>query len=222
MTDSTAPGGVDERVERLDVRHVGTVIWKWRILVLAGTLFIVTAAFALLRLTQPAYQAEAVVLFDQPALVATGEGGLAAASKLLNLLPTYSRIAVSDPVLKEVRERVGTSATLQQLKRRIESRPIPDTLALQIVVRDENPEVAEALASTTVQVLDDRFKGMQRVEDLPEEARFVLTTLVEPDAERPGRNVVRSVVLAGLLGLMVMIGLSFFLEYIEQPPPDAA
>lgn len=212
----------DERVERLDIRHLGRVIWKWRILVLAGTLFVATAAVALLRVTEPAFQAETVVLFDQPALVARAEGGLAAASKLLNLLPTYARIATSDPVMSDVRDQLGSGATLDELKRRIEARPIPDTLALQIVARDEDAEVAERLAAATAAALGNHFEAMLEAADLPEESTFVLTTLVEPDAERPGRNEARTVILAALLGLLVMVGLAFFLEYIEQPEGGSA
>lgn len=221
--DATAgpPSVPWERVERLDVAHIGRVVRKWRLLVIVGALFIVGATVALLRLTPPAYEAETVLLFDQPALVATGDEGLATAQKLLNLMPTYARIATSDPVLRSVQERVGTDAPLDDLRSRLASAPVPDTLAISIVASDDQGDVAERLAAATAQALIDRIDEVQEETDVPAAARFIISPLLEPEAERPSRSEVRTIVFAAILGVLVMIGVAFFLEYIEPAPDDS-
>src|SRR5438309_1671847 len=41
----------EEAVDRPDGRHLLAVLWRWKVLIAAGTIFFLAAAFALLRLT---------------------------------------------------------------------------------------------------------------------------------------------------------------------------
>lgn len=209
-------GRQPERVEQLDVRHLARVVWKWRILVVAGVLFIVSATVALFGLTPPDYEAQTTLLFDQPALVATGEQGLATTQKLANLMPTYARVATSDPVLRRVEAELATDQGPEALRQRIDAAPLPDALAIAIRARDEEASIAEQLVVETAQALADVLEDAQIESEIPPQLRITVTPLLEPTAERPERNQARTLVLAGLMGFAVMVGIAFFLEYLEN------
>ena len=206
----------EERVDNADFGHLGRVLRKWRVLIAAGVLFAVAVTFALLRLTTPDYRAETVLLFDQPALVATGEQGLAASQKLSNLMPTYARVATSDVVMAKVRETTGTSESVEQLRGRVDAEQVTDTLALRITVDHGNREAAERTTAAVAQGLRDVLGDLQADSDVPDDLEFVITPLLEPDAERPARDEPRTLLLVGLVALIVMAGVALLLEYVDR------
>src|SRR2546423_12004602 len=134
-----------EVVDRADVAHLWRVIAKWRAVVIAGVVFVLAATLALLALTPPDYEADTTLLFDEPALIASGQQGLDTAQKLLNLMPTYAAEATGDPVLELVRERLGSNASLDDLRARISATPVRSALAIQIKAHDAHAGVAQRL-----------------------------------------------------------------------------
>src|SRR5687768_5211064 len=77
-------------VERTDIRHLWHVIRRGWLLLVVGAIGGAGLTVALLASTTPAYEATNTVLIDQP-LSLSGEQGLGAAQKLVNLMPTYAQ-----------------------------------------------------------------------------------------------------------------------------------
>lgn len=203
-----------EEADRLDLRHLFAVVWKWRILVVAGIVFVLAATALMLRMTQPLYSAEQTVVFDQPGLVEyTGAGPV---EKLNTILPTYARIANSDLTLVRVRARLGTNASLADLRSRLRITHIAGTLALSVQARDANQTVAESIADAATESLIDQVNAFQDRAGVPEAQRYIMTPLDEVKAVRPSQHESRTLVLAALLAFSVMAGIAFLLEYVER------
>lgn len=203
-----------EEVDRLDLRHLFAVVWKWRVLVVAGILFVLAATLAMLRMTQPLYQAEQTLVFDQPGLIeSSGSGPI---EKISVILPTYARIANSDLTLARVQSRLGTSASLSDLRSRLRVVHLDGTLALAIQARDANKSVAESLAEAATESIVDQVTAIQERAAVPEGFRYIMTPLDDVEATRPSQHETRTLVLAGLLAFSVMAGIAFLLEYIER------
>jgi capsular polysaccharide biosynthesis protein len=205
-----------EDVERADVGHFLRVVMRWWVVILAGTIFIVGTAVALLRLTTPPFQAETVLVFDQPVSGGlNGQQGLAATQQIVSLLPTYARIATSDGVLTDAAGRAGVTASLDELRARVKAQPVPETLALRLTAEDANPKVADKLSAavsrTFAKFLDDR----QSAAGIAADRHVTVSPLTARGASREPRAETRTIILAALLGLTVTIALAFFLEYIR-------
>jgi capsular polysaccharide biosynthesis protein len=211
-----------EAVERFDIGHVFRVARRWLTLILAGVVFIVGATVALFRLTPPDYQATTVLLFDQPQLVG-GTGGLGAAQKLLELMPTYAELAVSDVVLREVRETLRTDASFATLRSRLVAIPVEGTLTIRITASDPSSRTAEELSRAAAEGLRDQVAALQDRGAVPPEGRYIITVIGSPAASRPARNESRTIVLSAILGAAVMMGIALLLEYVgKDPVPDDA
>lgn len=213
-TSADRPRDPYEEADRLDLRHLFAVVWKWRVLVVAGVVFVLAATLMMLRLTEPLYSADQTVVFDQPGLVEfTGAGPV---EKLNIILPTYARIANSDLTLARVQARLGTDASLADLRGRLRISHVPGTLALAVQARDANSTVAESIANAATASLIDQVNDFQDRASVPEAQRYLMTPLDEVRAERPSQHIARTLVLAALLAFSVMAGVAFLLEYVER------
>ena len=156
-----------ERVDTFDAAHLLATLWKWRVLIAAGMLFFVAASYALLRATPPDFQAQKVLVIDQPAIVATGNEGREASAKILSLIPTFARLATTDEVLAGVRRSVGTAASIDQLRARVTAQPIVNELALRITARDARATVSTRLAEATAKAFATSLDSYQAENGVP-------------------------------------------------------
>jgi capsular polysaccharide biosynthesis protein len=204
-----------EEIDRLDLRHIFAVVWKWRILVAAGVIFTLAASALILQATEPEFEAHQTLVFDQPGIV---QGASSEPIEKINaILPTYARLAVSDRVMTAVKSRLGTSASVADLQERVIVRRVPETLALEILATDENASAAEGIAQAVTSALTDALDEVQDRAEVPEQARYILTPLDDVEASRPPRRQTRTMVLAAVLAFAVMSGLALILEFVERP-----
>lgn len=205
-----------EDVDITDVRHLVAIITRWRLLIASGTLFVVGTTVALLYLTVPAYSATSVLYFDQPLGVANGSEGLGVAQKLVSLVPTYAELATTDFALGEVKEQLEIKESLADLRARVEAEASDGTLLMRITARDPDARAAEDLAAALGQSVKTGVTRLQEQGQVPAEFQFIVTEVSAPDATRPTRNELRTVLLAGGFGLAVMAGLAIALEVVFE------
>jgi len=199
-----------------DVRHILAILTRWRILIASGTLFVVSATVALLMLTPPAYSATSVLMIDQPLGIANGEEGLGVAQKMINLIPTYAELATTDYTLSSVKERLQIKDSLPNLRSRIDAEASEGKLFMHITARDSDARIAQDLASAVGQSVKEGIVALQAASSVPEAFQFVITEVSAPDATRPSRNELRTVLLAAAFGFAVMAALSIALEIVFE------
>lgn len=205
-----------ENVDRTDTIHLLDVIWRWKVLIAAGVLFFLGTAFALLRLTPVHYEATKYLIIRQPGLEANGDQGRSTNSKILEMMPTWARIATSDEVLRDVKGRLSTGLTPDQLRNHISVRPVLNELSLQITARDSVPNTARRLAEAEGGAFTRYIQDFNASQSFPPGIQYDVQNVNVSKAQKPARNTIRTLVLTGALGFVVMCGIAFLLEYAER------
>ena len=126
------------------------------------------------------------------------------------LVRTYQEIAQSRLVAQETIRRLSMTLTPEQLSRKIEVSLVRDTEVISISVTDSNPERAAIIANEVADVFQDQVPLMIRMDNIK-----IIDEAVpnyNPVAPRPKLNMA----IAGVLGLMVAVGLAFLLEYLDD------
>jgi len=214
-------GPETENVERADIGHFFAVVARWWVVVLAGTIFVVGTAVALLRLTTPPYRAQVVMLFDQPVSGGlNGQQGLAATENVISLLPTYASVARSDQVLRDSAAAAGVTATIEELRDRVDVQVVPSTLAIRMAVEDANAQIAERLTAALTETFAKHLDEEQASAGVQAEQRSTVIPISIERATRASRSEARTIALAAILGLTIMVGVAFLLEYIRPRPRD--
>lgn len=136
------------------LRRFGHLLRRWRWLII-GAVLVALIVGALASASAPGgYDANAVVLIEQPGLAATPSDGAASAQELIDLMPTVSSIAVSNQVLDGVRKELGMSASVSALRSDTQVSVVPNTLTLSLTVHMAYATEAQHVASAEIHQLD--------------------------------------------------------------------
>lgn len=125
------------------------------------------------------------------------------------LVKTYVQIAKSRTVAKETIDKLNLDKKPSELQSMITASPAADTQLLTISITDEDKYRAALIANTLSKVFIDRVKYLMMDENVQ-----VIDTAKIP--EKPITPKVRlNVIIAFFIGLMLSLGLTFLLEYLD-------
>lgn len=131
---------------------------------------------------------------------------------LLNqrLVSTYGEIVKSRVVTDKVIENLGLDMSFADFGKKVSVSLVKDTEIIKLIVTDEDPILAAKIANETAEVFMESVKDIMMVENIQiiDEAQVPK----KPISPRPKLNMA----IAGILGLMVGIFLSFLLEYLDN------
>jgi len=131
---------------------------------------------------------------------------------LLNqkLVKTYSEIAKSDRVLDKVIDKLELEATAEDLRKKVAVNSVQDTEIIRISVEDPDPQYATDLANAIAVVFMGEVADIMKMDNV----QLIDPAKVpdEPVKPRPVLNMA----IAGLLGLMVSLGVIFLIEYLDN------
>lgn len=126
------------------------------------------------------------------------------------LVKTYGEIAKSRIVSNEVISNLGLELTPEQLKEKVTVTPVGDTEIIMIKVHDNSPVLATDIANNVAQVFMKHVIGIMKVDNVQ----------VIDKAEIPIRPIkprhLLNISIAGMLGLMLAVGIVFLLEYLDN------
>jgi hypothetical protein len=141
-----------------DTRHGITqfagILRRWKWLIVGGVVIALAVGTIAVAAAPSGYDANAVVLVDQPGLSSTPTNGVASAQELIDLMPTVAAVAVSHGVLDGVRSEVGLKEPVAALRSQTQVSVVPNTLTLSLTVHMANQGQATAAARALVNQLD--------------------------------------------------------------------
>lgn len=201
MTSTGGMGGdvTAQNEASKSLRHALSVIRRWWLLIVIGTLIALTVGAAASLGSTTRFQANAQVLFIQPGQ-ALRPGQESAVNRLSQLMTTVGQLATSDTVLNAAREAAATSATgsrstvqprsLEFVRARVTASPQQGSLILNI--RADFPTAAEAekMAAAVIEQLRVRLGQLANSSADPvtelklEDVRAPVTTKVEDTVAR--------------------------------------
>lgn len=126
------------------------------------------------------------------------------------LVKTYSIIAKSDRVLDKVIEKLNISMRPSQLRGKINVASEGETEIIRITVKDTDPGFAMDLANALAQVFMEEVVNIMKLDNV--QIIDVAKIPGGPVEPRPFFNMA----IAGILGIMLGIGLVFLVEYLDN------
>lgn len=126
------------------------------------------------------------------------------------LVKTYGEIAKSRTVAEHVIADLGLGVTAAELQKAIHVNAVRDTQLIQIRAESTIPAQAALIANSVAKDFIRQVVQIMKVENVQ-----VVDPAIEPTAPikpRPKLNMA----VAGVLGLMVGVGLAFVLEYLDN------
>ena len=157
----------------------------------------------------PQYQASALMIVntrqDTSANVTSDQ--LTSASRLVS---TYSIIVKSDTVLNQVIANLGLNMTYETLASKVEVSAVDETQVMEITVTDPNPDGARQVCEQITQVAPDAILTAVEAGSV----KVISAASVDPDPVSP--NIPRNTAIAGVLGLVVCVGILFLQVLLDN------
>ncbi|MCM3150860.1 Wzz/FepE/Etk N-terminal domain-containing protein [Priestia megaterium] len=202
--------------ESIDLKQLFGVIKKriWLITLLtiiAATISGVVSFFVL----TPVYEANTQILVNQ----AKSKEQFYNSSELqtnVQLIQTYNDIIKSPAILGEVTKQLNLDMTPKQLSNQIQVTNSQDSQVAHIVVQDTNARLAVKIANTTASVFKKEVPKIMSIDNVSILAKAELDESLSPIKPQPLINIAIAIV----VGLMLGIGLSFLLEYLDNSIKD--
>ena len=196
--------------ETIDLLELLGVVRRHIVALLLTTVLAAAAGFAVSKfLMTPQYQAGALMIVNtrQDTTANVTSDQLNSASKLVS---TYSIIVKSDTVLNQVIANLGLNMSYETLAGKVGVAAVDDTQVMEITVTDANPDGARQVCEQITQVAPDAILTAVEAGSV----KVISAASVDPDPVSP--NVMRNTAIAGVLGLVVCLGVLFLRVLLDN------
>ena len=196
--------------ETIDLLELLGVVRRHIVALLLTTVLAAAAGFAVSKfLMTPQYHASALMIVNtrQDTTANVTSDQLNSASKLVS---TYSIIVKSDTVLNQVIANLGLNMSYETLAGKVGVAAVDDTQVMEITVTDANPDGARQVCEQITQVAPDAILTAVEAGSV----KVISAASVDPDPVSP--NVMRNTAIAGVLGLVVCLGVLFLQVLLDN------
>ena len=196
--------------ETIDLLELLGVVRRHIVALLLTTVLAAADGFAVSKfLMTPQYQASALMIVNtrQDTTANVTSDQLNSASKLVS---TYSIIVKSDTVLNQVIANLGLNMSYETLAGKVGVAAVDDTQVMEITVTDANPDGARQVCEQITQVAPDAILTAVEAGSV----KVISAASVDPDPVSP--NVMRNTAIAGVLGLVVCLGVLFLQVLLDN------
>lgn len=202
-----------QELETIDLREILHILKKNKhILIIVPLVAMIVAAFISFFTLRPVYQSFTVLMVSK-----THSGEHAPLIQYYDLLiadklvQTYGKIAKSRSVLKEVIELENLETTVEGLSGQIQVSPLENTQLIKIAVNDTDPEKATRIANRVADVFMVKVVEIMKLDNVK-----VIDKAVVPSTPIKPNKKLNNIIIAGVLGLMVAVGLVFLKEFLDR------
>ncbi|MEB4860653.1 YveK family protein [Priestia megaterium] len=198
--------------EKISLRELFQVLRKrlWLIVLITIIAATVSAVISFFVLT-PVYQSKTQILVNQ----AKNDEQLyynQTVQTNVQLINTYNDIIKSPAILDKVIKKLKLDSSAQSLSGQIQVTNAQDSQVAQIVVQDTSAKRATEIANTTASIFKKEVPKIMNVDNVSVLSKATLSESASPVKPQPFMNIAIAVV----VGLMVGVGLSFLLEYLDN------
>ncbi|MTH08147.1 chain-length determining protein [Turicibacter sanguinis] len=158
---------------------------------------------------EPVYQSSTTVLVNYRAEETNKltQSDLTTSQKLV---ATYNEIIKSATILEPVIKALDLDMTADELLKNIGVAQVNDTEIIKITVKNEDPELSRDIANTIANVFSKEISKIMKVDSTS--TLDVAKTPTTPLSQ----NKMTKIAIAGILGMMISVGLVFVLEYLDR------
>ena len=203
-------------IEEINVRKIVGILRKKILLIITLVLLSVgLAAVVSYYLLTPTYQTSTQLLVNQEqsgAVQLTNQG----IQTDLQLIGTYSSIIKSPLILTKVIERLDLSTTVKELNEKVTVNSSQGSQIIDILVEHESSRSAVSIANTTAEVFQSEIQGLMKVDNV--QILWPAEETLNPIPINP--NPILNMIAAAAIGLIIGIGASFILAYMDMTIKD--
>lgn len=143
----------------MELKQYTALLWRWKWLILLGTLLAGISAFVASRLQTPVYQATTTLLINQAPSTNVNDYTSILTSE--RLAQTYVQMLTDRPVLDEVIKRLSLTTTTERLGATISVQMVTNTQLITVKVEDTNSALTAAVANTLAEVFAEQNTARQ-------------------------------------------------------------
>ncbi len=195
--------------ETIDLRELFQILKKRfaLIVVIAFLATVISGVFSFFFIT-PIFQSSTELVVTSSA----GENQITTTDiqSSLQLINTYSDILRSPAIMDIVAEELGLNMRGSQLRNIVSVSNSSNSQIITLSVQNEDAALAADIANTTAEVFQREIGGIMHVDNVSILAEAEMPT--GPVSPRPMLNMA----LALVVGVMIGVGLSFLLEYLDK------
>lgn len=199
----------------LDLRQYMAIIKK-RLALIILFVFVCTAAAAVVSLffKDPVYEASTKIIVNQTATqMATGQLDLNQINSNIKMIDTYKEIIKTPAILDKVAlqyPQLGLTPT--ELSRKIQVSSVNNTQVMTLIVQDVNYAQAAQVVNAVSNVFREEIQHIFKVENVSILNEAVVNAQPSPVAP----NVPLNIAIAFVVSLMIAVGITFLLEYMDD------
>ncbi len=196
----------------MELREIFQIIYKrmWIVVLITVVAVIVSGVVSLFFL-KDVYEASATLMVSKAQEDQQGSAmqynDILLYQKLVN---TYSEIIKSDRILDKVIEKLQQPVTADDIRQKIFVNSVKDTEIIEIEAEDNVPQFAAELANTIAVVFMSEVPIIMKMDNV----QLIDAAKVPIDRVKP--RPMLNIAIAGLLGLMVSVGVVFLIEYLDN------
>lgn len=200
--------------EEIELREIFFILRKrLAIILILVILSVVSSAFASFFILDKQYQASTTIIVGSRntfLYTETKDLQLSDITMYQKLLKTFSEIAKSRMVSEKVIDNLNLGISIEVLQKKIIVTTVGDTQMMTIKVTDLNPETAASIANNLANIFKSEVAQIMQVENV----EIIDPAIVPKSPIRPRPKL--NIGIAFVLALMVGVGLSLLLEYLDH------
>lgn len=200
-------------MEEIELRDLFFMIMKrMKMIVLIVILSMVTSFVVSEYMIKPEYETFTTLMLGKPADYDENNANYSYQDVLTNqkLIGTYAEIAKSKVVLNEVIDGLNLDMSASQLKDIMNISLLNNTEVIKVTVTNTNPQMAARIANETARVF------MASVSDIMKIDNVQIIDKAEVPVKPSSPRVKLNVLIAGVLGLMMSLGIVFIVEMMDS------
>ncbi|WP_442636931.1 YveK family protein [Rossellomorea marisflavi] len=198
-------------VETISLRELMQTLRKRLSLIILITLtaIFVSGGVSFFLLT-PVYESSTQLLVNQSKSDQSAYNNPGQIQTNLQLINTYKEIITSPVILDKVSKDLGIKTSDIQSQMTVSNQN--DSQVVSLAVQDTDPEKAAEIANKTAEVFQKDIPGIMNVDNVTVLTKAEVGEKQSPVKPKPLLNIA----IAAVVGLMIGIGLSFLLEFLDN------
>ena len=156
-------------MEELDLKELIQIFWEKRIQILLITaIFIVLGIIYTVGFVKPKYQSKTSLLLATNSSSQSNANGITTNDLTLNskLVSTYSDMVSGNKIIREVIKNLGMNLQEDDVKKSISVKARDNADMIDIIVKNDDPVVAQKIANETAKVFIENVKQYYKIENL--------------------------------------------------------
>ena len=199
-------------MEELDLKELIQIFWEKRIQILLITaIFIVLGIIYTVGFVKPKYQSKTRRLLETNSSIQSNANGITTNDLTLNskLVSTYSDMVSGNKIIREVIKNLGMNLQEDDVKKSISVKARDNADMIDIIVKNDDPVVAQKIANETAKVFIENVKQYYKIENL------YIYDEAEVENEPYNINHKKDVLIFAVIGIVIAFGYVLILNMLD-------